>query len=180
MDPMNTPSFDQIMRTPQIDMLNAALPFVSDKMRKLLALYIKSAEIQRIYHDFDNEELLTACGFESAPPDPETMLKAMKLAGGHNASPQIDQILQIINMLKTYQKWNEFSKNNPELLSMLTNMMNQKSQNGSDSSKGSMQKEQKSPNNLHAQNNSPFTADLLKQFGNTNSSELMSILSQLL
>lgn len=118
-------SFDRLRNSPHIDMLYAALPYVSDGMRKPLAVYIKSTEMQRILSDPDSGEILSACGFEPSAPDPEAMLKAMKLAGGPNAGPQIDQMLQMMNMVKTYQKMNDMMQNNPELMSMLTNMMNQ-------------------------------------------------------
>lgn len=117
--------FEHLLTSPHIDMLYAALPYVSDRMRKPLAVYIKSTEMQRILSDLDSGDILSACGYEPSSPDPEAMLKAMKLAGGPNAGPQIDQILQMMNMVKTYQKMNEMMQNNPELMSMLTNMMNQ-------------------------------------------------------
>lgn len=125
MDESRTLPFDQVLKTPEIEMLNAALPYVSNQMRKPLAIYIKSTEMRHILSDLDNEETLSACGFTQDSPDPEAMLKAMKLAGGKNASPQIDQMLQMINLLKTYQKINEMVQNNPEMMSFLNNMLNQ-------------------------------------------------------
>lgn len=117
--------FDRFLKTPELAMLEAALPYVSDSMRKPLAVYMKSAEIRRILSHFDQEDLLSACGFEQNSPDPEAMLNAMKMAGGKNAAPQIDQALQMINMLKTYRKLNDLMENNPEMMSFLTRILNQ-------------------------------------------------------
>lgn len=144
-------SFDHFFKTPEINMLNAALPYVSDHMGKSLALYIKSTEMQRILSDFDKEELLSACGYESGTPDPEAMLKAMKQAGGPNVSPQIDQILQMMHMAKTYQKFNELLTSHPELMSLLTN-----------------------------QNNFSAPPEPQKQHNHTDSSDIMSLLTQML
>lgn len=173
-------SFERFLKTPQIDMLSAALPYVSDRMRKPLAVYIKSAEIQRILTDFDSEEILSACGFEPSAPDPEAMLKAMKLAGGPGANPQIDQILQMMNVIKTYQKLNEMMQNNPELMSLLTNMMNQTQNSGGSQSDNSNRAEQNNHAGFSSQNSFSSPADLLKQLGNTNSSDMMSLLTQML
>ncbi len=124
MDESKSLSFDQVLKTPEIEMLNAALPYVSNQMRKPLAIYIKSTEMSHILSDFDNEEILSSCGFEKNTPDPEAMLNAMKIAGGKNASPQIDQMLQMMNLLKTYRKINEMLENNPEMMTFLNNMLN--------------------------------------------------------
>jgi len=117
--------FDQFLKNPELDMLNAALPYVSSQMRTPLALYIKSAEMRRILSDFDSEEILSACGFNHSSNDPEAMLKAMKMAGGKNANYQIDQLLNMMNFLKAYQSLNEIIQNNPEMISFLTNMLKQ-------------------------------------------------------
>lgn len=146
-----------------VDMLTAALPYVSGSVKKTLALFIKSAEVQRLFTDFDSEDYLSACGFEQDSPDPEAMLKAMKLAGGKNADPQIDQMLHIIHMVKTYQRINELMQQNPELMNLLTNMHNQPP-NTSQSSQTSYSQ----------------AADLLKQFGNKDSSDMMNFLTQML
>ena len=84
-------SFDHFFKTPEINMLNAALPYVSDHMGKSLALYIKSTEMQRILSDFDKEELLSSCGYESGTPDPEAMLKAM---GAHVTATEDGMIIE--------------------------------------------------------------------------------------
>ena len=144
-------SFDCFFKTPEINMLNAALPYVSDQMGKSLALYIKATEMQRILSDFDKEELLSSCGYETGTPDPEAMLKAMKQAGGSNVSPQIDQILQMMHMAKTYQKFNELLTSHPELMSLLTN-----------------------------QNNFSSPPEPQKQHNHADSSDIMSLLTQML
>lgn len=122
----NTNPFAKFLKTPGLDMLNSALPYVSQPMRKPLALYIKYAETQRIMEDFDQEELLSACGFQPNSADPESMLKAMKMASGGQPTPQIDSLLNMMQMMRSYQTFNEFMQNNPELMHFLSSMMNQK------------------------------------------------------
>lgn len=120
--------FDRFLHNSSLDMLNSALPYVDQNVRKPLALYIKFAEISRILADLDREEVLTACGFDQNGADPEAMLRAMKMAGGGKATPQIDSILNMINLLRTYQTFMDFMQNNPEMANILTNLMSQQGQ----------------------------------------------------
>ena len=168
MDESSTIPFDQVLKTPEIEMLNAALPYVSNQMRKPLAIYIKSSEISRIFSDFDREDILSACGFESNTPDPEAMLKAMKIAGGKNAGPQIDQMLQMMNMVKTYQRINEMMQSNPEMMSFLNSMMNQTQTSGSSRPDKSI-----SPDR-------PNLSEKSNPAGSMDSSDMMTLLSQML
>lgn len=195
----DTNPFDRFLKNPGLDMLNAALPHVSDFMRKPLALYIKYMEIHRIVNDFDREEVLTACGFEKNSPNPEAMLKAMKMAGGKNASPQIDQLLNMMNLIRAYQSFNEMMQNNPEMASFLTNMMNRNSgfhtnsnasnsgtnsgTNHGNTSDGSASSPADLLNQLTGNmtgSSTPSPADLLNQLAGKDSSDLMSLLSQML
>ncbi len=165
--------FDRFLKNPELDMLNAALPYVSGRMRTPLALYIKITEMNRIVSDFDREDILSACGFEQNTPDPEMMLKAMKMAGGNQSNPQIDQLLSMMNMLKTYQKLHEMIQNNPELLNLLSNMMNQAPNGGN-----TKQNNTESCNSSQSTNLSP--ADMLKQLSGGDTSDMMSLLTQML
>ncbi|MBE5955823.1 MAG: hypothetical protein E7253_05165 [Lachnospiraceae bacterium] len=161
-------------KIPELNMLNAALPYVSDRMQKPLALFLKSSEIRQLYSDFDSEEFLSACGLEKSPPDPEAMLKAMKAAGGKHTGPQIDQLLQMMNLIKTYQKLNEMMQQNPELINFLANTLNQ-SQTPNTHYTDKMSRLDSAPANNLVQ-----AADLLKQFGNSDSSDMMALLTQML
>lgn len=155
--------FERFLRTPSLDMLHSALPYVSQTMRKPLALYIKYAEMQRIMQDFDQEEVLSACGFSTNNTDPEAMLKAMKMASSGQPTPQIDSLLNMMNMMRTYRTFNEFMQNNPELMHFLTSMMNQKNATGNNDSSGS-----------YTSNNADNAS---MPFGNLNPMELLKQLS---
>ncbi|MDO4554638.1 MAG: hypothetical protein Q4B70_05775 [Lachnospiraceae bacterium] len=137
MDEFSTDSFnpfDRFLKRPDVAMLNSALPYVGEDLRKPLALYIKILEMNRILTDFDNEDVLSACGFEESRPNPEAMLKAMKAAGGKDASPQIDSLLNMLNLIRTYQSYMELIQKNPELSSFINNMVNSKQGPSQDSS----------------------------------------------
>ena len=172
----NTNPFTKFLKTPGLDMLNSALPYVSQPMRKPLALYIKYAEIQRIMEDFDQEELLSACGFQPNNADPESMLKAMKMASGGQPTPQIDSLLNMIQMMRSYQTFNEFMQNNPELMHFLSSMMNQKNAFAGTDSTSSQNAENAGGFPGQAGGINPM--ELLKQFSTSNGSDNPMILLQ--
>ena len=118
---------EKFLQNDELTMLESALPYITQSMRKPLALYIKLQEVRHIMTNFDKEEVLSACGFEQNNADPESMLRAMKLASG-GKTPQIDSILNTLNLIRTYQTVMDFIQNNPEMASFLTNMMNQQGQ----------------------------------------------------
>lgn len=171
----NTTPFDRFLKHPGVDMLQAALPYVSVGMRKPLALFMKFLEVHRIMNDLDRDDVLSACGFEPNTPNPEAMLRAMRMAGGRNANPQIDRILTMINRLHSYQSFMEMIQNNPEIISLLTNLMNQS------------QRSAKNPSSFQNQSNiQPQSAstsgdprDILSRFAGKDTSDAASLLSQL-
>lgn len=158
--------FDRFLKQPGVDMLQAALPYVSSAMRKPLALLMKFLEVNRIISDFDRDDVLTACGFESNPPNPEAMLRAMKMAGGSRANPQIDRILNMMNVIHSYQSFTDMMQRNPEMASVLTNLMNQSQRNGT------------APSYQRAQANPQNPSQLFSQFAGKDPADLMSLLSQ--
>lgn len=161
--------FDRFLKQPGVDMLQAALPYVSASMRKPLALFMKFLEVNRIVSDLDRDDVLTACGFESNPPNPEAMLRAMKMAGGSRANPQIDRILNMMNVIHSYQSFTDMMQRNPEMASVLTNVMNQSQRNGTPFSN------QRAQNNASAPSN---PGQLFSQFTGKEPSDLTALLSQ--
>lgn len=161
--------FDRFFDDPNLNMLNSALPYVGDFLRKPLALYIKILEINRIAADFDKKDVLTACGFEDNQPNLENMLKAMKAAGGKDTSPQIDSMLNMLNFIRMYQSCMELMQNNPELVNLLNNLMNQK--DGSAMQADSLAKllpffmSQQNQNQNQSQNQSQGSSDLPDMMG---------------
>lgn len=118
--------FDRFLASPNLDMLNSALPYVGDSIRKPLALYIKMAEIHRIVADMDNEAVLSACGFEDNTPNIEAALRAMKAVGGKEGNAQLDSMLHMLEMFHTYQSFMDLMQKNPELINIINNMMGPK------------------------------------------------------
>jgi len=146
-----------------MNVLTAALPYVSVQMRKPLAFLIKSSEMTQLFSESDDREILSACGVEQSRPDPEAMLNAMKAAGGSSSNPQIDQMLQTLHMIKSYQRISELINQNPEIMNLFANMISQP---------------QTAP--PASQNNFSKVSDFIKQFSTTDSADMMTLLTQML
>ena len=147
-------SLDRLLKNPKTDMLLSALPYVSNQMEAPLALAAKILELNHIMETAQEGGVLKSCGFEKNAPDPEAMLRAMKMAGGSNAGPQIDQMLNMLNLVKTYQTFNDMLNHNPEMVSLL--------------------------HSFSKMNQTPSPSDLLHQVSGKDTGDLMKFLTQML
>ena len=59
-------------------MLEDALPYLPPNLKKVAAIYIKLTELSKISSEFDNEQTLSACGFDQDPASMELLLNALK------------------------------------------------------------------------------------------------------
>ena len=75
----NQISWENFFRSDSSNMLEDALPYLPPNLKKVAAIYIKLTELSRISTQFDNEQTLSACGFDQNPASMELLLNAMKL-----------------------------------------------------------------------------------------------------
>lgn len=91
---------EQLSKDSNINILEAALPFVPPAMKQPLALYIKMNELTKVVTGFQDEQTLAACGLDDQNPNYELMLEAMKMAANKEQAQRIDQLMRIMNMSK--------------------------------------------------------------------------------
>lgn len=101
------------------DMLEAAFPYVSNKMKHPIATLLKIQELQRVCNDFDTDGMIRACNLDSSNINIEQMLMAMKARATPEVASQIEMILNTMNMMKIYQNYQEFLQKNPSLSSSM-------------------------------------------------------------
>lgn len=104
----NQNSWENFFRNDSSNMLEDALPYLPANLKKVAALYIKLTELSRISVEFDNEQTLSACGFDQNPASMELLLNAMKLRAPKETAQQIEQILQMMQMFEIYQNYQRF------------------------------------------------------------------------
>lgn len=104
----NQTSWENFFRNDSSNMLEDALPYLPLNLKKFAALYIKLTELSKISTDFNNEQTLSACGFDQNEPSMELLLNALKLRAPKETADQIDQILQMMQMFEIYQNYQRF------------------------------------------------------------------------
>lgn len=124
-------ALQQFLQDNQLSMLESIMPYIGEQLRKPLALSIKFLEIRKILTEFDDEEKLSACGFENNSPNIDSLLTTLRNNSTPEMAEQIDQILTIRNIMKMYQTYNELMKNNPDIFSALSSLSNSNSSSNS-------------------------------------------------
>ena len=79
--------WENFFRSDSSNMLEDALPYLPPNLKKVAAIYIKLTELSRISTQFDNEQTLSACGFDQNPASMELLLNAMKLRAPKETYP---------------------------------------------------------------------------------------------
>nr|WP_294689147.1 hypothetical protein [uncultured Anaerostipes sp.] len=104
----NQTSWENFFRNDSSNMLEDALPYLPPNLKKMAAIYIKLTELSKISTQFDDEQTLSACGFDQNPASMELLLNAMKLRAPKETAEQIEQILQMMQMFEIYQNYQRF------------------------------------------------------------------------
>lgn len=97
----NQTSWENFFRNDSSNMLEDALPYLPPNLKKVAAIYIKLTELSKISSEFDNEQTLSACGFDQDPASMELLLNALKLRAPKETAMQIEQILQMMQMFES-------------------------------------------------------------------------------
>ncbi len=108
-------ALQQFLQDNQLSMLESIMPYIGEQLRKPLALSIKFLEIRKILTEFDDEEKLSACGFENNTPNIDSLLATLRNNSNPEMAEQIDQILTMRNIIKMYQTYTELMRNNPDI-----------------------------------------------------------------
>ena len=97
---MNRRPLHQILQNSNLNLLEAALPYVPGGLRLPLAMYIKFSEMREVMNGFEDEEVLAACGLDDNNMNYEMMLQAMKMTASKEQAEKLDQMMRIMNLGK--------------------------------------------------------------------------------
>ena len=90
----------QLVNNSQLEMMEAALPYISPTFQQPLALYIKAQELRNVHEGFQNQDTVSACGLNNSNQGLEHMLRAMRTKANEENRLQIDQLLNLIQLSK--------------------------------------------------------------------------------
>lgn len=111
---------NKLLDDDNIRIMEYFIPYCDTSISRILALMIKTRELNKIMRGFD-EPQLKACANDNGSRDLESLLRSLK----HNVSPemaaQIDSVLQVLQFNRMYQRFNEITRDHPEILNMMAN-----------------------------------------------------------
>ena len=183
----------QLLQHSDLNLLEAALPFVPLEMKKLLAMYIKFSEMTEVMHGFEDEETLAMCGLDDQNMNYEMMLQAMRMAANKEQADKLEQMIRLMNLGKSLPAMMESamspqssSNSQIDMMKTLANFMQMNQQTQAQSS--SQTNAQKTP--LERLMNDPRTASVpieklqfiqafIKSNGESSPSELLPKMLQL-
>ena len=93
-----------------LEMLEAAIPYVGSNLVVPLALFIKVNEMNHLLRNVRNTENLSACGLDKSQKNPEALLHAMQEKAPKEQANQIETILNILNATKLYRSYQDMTK----------------------------------------------------------------------
>jgi hypothetical protein len=99
----NLTMFDELIQDRQLQMLKAAVPYISGN-QKSMAFMIKFMELQRTISLFDTNSTMQMCSVpESEEPRPLQMLCAMKDFCTETEQENINMLINFVQMFSTYE-----------------------------------------------------------------------------
>ena len=122
--------WENFFRSDSSNMLEDALPYLPPNLKKVAAIYIKLTELSRISTQFDNEQTLSACGFDQNPASMELLLNYQRFVdttGNHspsssNKNSNADLFSKLMPMMMA---GDSSSNNHPKPNSDFMNKLNQ-------------------------------------------------------
>lgn len=136
---LKTTELDRQVANSQLQMLKAALPYVSGKQQRFFAVASKALELRNTMQLFqESDEILSMCEAKDAPKTPFDILDIIKNYGTAEDQSRIDFLQNMLQAMKFYQQLEQlqatapppsFTDTDPErILKMLKQNMNPEDQ----------------------------------------------------
>ena len=103
---------DNLIRDDRLFMLEAILPFLSDRMKAPLAMYIKIMELQTILSSLQDKECMTRCGLHKDINNQEDILSSLADCGFADVKGQFANMKKMMDMMKMMESTKEMSGEN--------------------------------------------------------------------
>ncbi|MGN0436569.1 MAG: hypothetical protein ACI4D8_08075 [Wujia sp.] len=110
MDSKRIHPLDKLIADDSLFMLEAMIPFVDFRMKRLLVIFIKYKELTSILSSLNNPVFISECGFDCHPKNTDDMLSSMCRFMPGDFSKTINQMKQMKGMMDMMEIMN--SQNN--------------------------------------------------------------------
>jgi len=129
-DDINPPltAIDQIANGDQLQMIKAALPYISQSNQKYAALYIKALEISNILSFYQETQDISICSLESEQTSMLDMFHDIKNYCSETQRTALEQCIQIFQVMNTYQAMNNTSESTTDKTDLMKNFLSSEQQ----------------------------------------------------
>ena len=107
--------FDQQVGNSRLQMLKAAIPYLSPERQGLLALLTKYLELESTRHLYETApDSVRICEKKEVPPGPFGILDVIRPYGSREDQSRIDFAKNLMHAMSLYRKWEEGNAEEPE------------------------------------------------------------------
>lgn len=103
---------DNLIRDDRIFMLEAIIPFVSDRMKAPLAMYIKIIELQTILSSLQDKECMARCGLHKDINNQDDILSSLADCGFEDIKGKFANLKKMMDVMKMMESAKEMSGGN--------------------------------------------------------------------
>lgn len=103
---------DNLIRDDRIFMLEAIIPFVSDRMKAPLAMYIKIMELQTILSSLQDKECMARCGLHKDINNQDDILSSLADCGFEDIKGKFANLKKMLDVMKMMESAKEMSGGN--------------------------------------------------------------------
>jgi hypothetical protein len=87
-------------------MLEAMVPFVDYRLKKLLVIYIKYREFTLLMNSLNDIKFIDGCGFNKSPSSTEDMVDVLLSTMSPDAAANISSARKMMSMMQTMEGFN--------------------------------------------------------------------------
>ena len=107
--------FDQQTTSHRLQIIKAALPYMSVRQQKMLSVYVKIQELTNTYHLFDDaENTLGICSLSEEEKTPLEMLESVKTYCSEREKEMLDVLSNFFQASMLYRQYQAMNKSDPE------------------------------------------------------------------
>ncbi len=103
---------DNLIRDDRIFMLEAILPFVSDRLKAPLAMYIKIMELQTILSSLQDKECMARCGLHKDINNQDDILSSLADCGFEDVKGKFVNLKKMLDVMKMMESAKEMPGGN--------------------------------------------------------------------
>lgn len=112
--PYSIPAIDRIANGESFLILKAILPYLNPSMQKMMAVYVKTMELNNIMDFYNKTNDMSICTLEAEHASPVNMLQDIRQFCNLTQKNAMDQCIQMFQMFQIFHAMNDGSGDGPQ------------------------------------------------------------------